>query len=59
MLTLYSFSMENWKRPDDEIDFLMDLFEEYLIAEREQMMCNDVRFIPGRAAKGAVRAPAR
>ncbi len=43
-LTLYSFSMENWKRPADEIDFLMDLYEEYLINERRTMMDNNVRF---------------
>ena len=25
VLTLYAFSTENWKRPDKEVDFLMDL----------------------------------
>ncbi len=43
-LTLYSFSMENWKRPAEEIDFLMDLYTEYLEAERGTMMENNVRF---------------
>ncbi len=29
-LTLYAFSTENWKRPQDEVNFLMDLFVETL-----------------------------
>lgn len=45
VLTLYSFSMENWKRPEDEIEFLMNLYVDYLIAEREQLMDNNVRFV--------------
>jgi len=44
VLTLYSFSLENWKRPENEIQFLMDLYIEYLIAERETMMQHNVRF---------------
>jgi len=44
-LTLYSFSTENWSRPEDEVSFLMDLYVEYLIAERETMIENDVRFV--------------
>jgi len=28
MVTLWGFSMENWKRPKEEIDFLMSFFEE-------------------------------
>lgn len=43
-LTLYSFSTENWKRPKDEIEFLMDLYVRYLIAERKTIMDNNVRF---------------
>jgi undecaprenyl diphosphate synthase len=34
VLTLYSFSTENWKRPKTEVDFLMNLYAQYLIAER-------------------------
>lgn len=45
VLTLYSFSIENWKRPSEEIEFLMDLYVQYLIAEREEMMENNVRFV--------------
>jgi undecaprenyl diphosphate synthase len=44
VLTLYSFSIENWKRPADEVGFLMDLYVEYLQAERDTMMENNVRF---------------
>ncbi len=29
-LTLYTFSTENWKRPKDEVDYLMNLLNEYL-----------------------------
>jgi undecaprenyl diphosphate synthase len=36
--------LENCKRPADEINFLMDLYEEYLISERRTMMDNNVRF---------------
>jgi undecaprenyl diphosphate synthase len=44
-LTLYSFSTENWKRPKDEVDFLMELYVRYLIAERDTIMDNNVRFL--------------
>jgi len=43
-LTLYSFSLENWKRPREEIDALMSLYVEYLIAEEKEMLDNDIRF---------------
>ena len=29
-LTLYSFSLENWTRPEDEVDFLFSLFRRYI-----------------------------
>ena len=44
VLTLYSFSTENWKRPKDEVGFLMELYVKYLIAERKTIMDNNVRF---------------
>jgi undecaprenyl diphosphate synthase len=44
-LTLYSFSMENWKRPREEVEFLMDLYASYLIQERDEIMENDIRLI--------------
>src|SRR5688572_8640495 len=33
VLTLYAFSVENWKRPDSEISALMGLLKHYLRAE--------------------------
>ena len=43
-LTLYSFSMENWKRPAEEVDALMGLLLEYLPQERGELITNNVRF---------------
>ena len=43
-LTLYSFSLENWKRPIDEVSFLMQMYIEYLRSERKTMMDNNIRF---------------
>jgi len=42
-LTLYCLSSENWKRPQQEIDFLMHLLEQYMIEERTTIMSNDLR----------------
>ena len=42
-LTLYCLSSENWKRPQDELDFLMFLLTAYLTEEREMMMKNNIR----------------
>jgi len=42
-LTLYSFSTENWKRPKEEIEALMDLYAVYLISERPTIMDNNVK----------------
>jgi undecaprenyl diphosphate synthase len=44
-LTLYSFSMENWKRPKEEIDALMRLYAEYLAKMRPTLMKDNVRLI--------------
>lgn len=44
-LTLYSFSVENWKRPENEIDFLMELCTQYLEAERRTLMDNNIQFV--------------
>lgn len=44
-LTLYSFSTENWKRPDDEVRALMDLCVEYLVKERRELTDNNIRFL--------------
>jgi len=42
-LTLYSFSIENWRRPADEVEDLMHLYAEYLVRERPTVMQNNVR----------------
>ena len=42
-LTLYSFSTENWKRPAAEVDALMGLLVHYLVAERSEILDNDIR----------------
>jgi len=44
-LTLYTFSMENWLRPKDEVGFLMDLLENYLKQETEELDKNNVRLL--------------
>jgi undecaprenyl diphosphate synthase len=43
-LTLYSFSLENWKRPAEEVSFLMQMYIDYLRQERSTMMENNIRF---------------
>ena len=43
-LTLYSFSLENWKRPMDEVAFLMQMYVDYLQQELPTMMENNIRF---------------
>ena len=43
-LTLYSFSIENWKRPATEVSFLMQMYIDYLRSERATMMENNIRF---------------
>src|SRR5438132_7931641 len=43
-LTLYCLSVENWKRPQSELDFLMALLKEYLVAERGEIMDQNIRF---------------
>jgi undecaprenyl diphosphate synthase len=42
-LTLYGFSIENWKRPSQEIDFLMGLFRLYLREEIDELDERGVR----------------
>jgi undecaprenyl diphosphate synthase len=50
-LTLYALSVENWKRPKPELDFLMSLLKQYLAAERPTLAKNNIRFaVIGRRA---------
>lgn len=43
-LTLYAFSEENWKRPDTEINALMDLLNRFLRSELKEIQDNGIRF---------------
>src|SRR5262249_11813810 len=43
-LTLYCLSIENWKRPQPELDFLMTLLSKYLVDERAEIMEQNIRF---------------
>jgi undecaprenyl diphosphate synthase len=43
-LTLYSFSIENWKRPANEIEGLMKILYEYLKKELNRMLKEGIRF---------------
>jgi undecaprenyl diphosphate synthase len=43
-LTLYSFSLENWKRPAAEVTCLMQMYIDYLRQELPNMMENNIRF---------------
>jgi undecaprenyl diphosphate synthase len=43
VLTLYAFSIENWRRPKDEVAALMELLKDYLLKEREEMIENNIR----------------
>src|SRR6267378_5012982 len=44
VLTLYAFSMENWKRPRSEINTLMMLLKRYLRLELGALLKNNIRF---------------
>ncbi len=44
VLTLYAFSIENWKRPAAEISTLMLLLKRYLRSELKTLLTNNIRF---------------
>jgi undecaprenyl diphosphate synthase len=44
VLTLYAFSVENWKRPKSEVSTLMLLLKRYLRSELSTLLRNDIRF---------------
>jgi undecaprenyl diphosphate synthase len=44
-LTLYAFSLENWRRPQTEVDFLMRLLREYLKRELPSIHKNNIRLL--------------
>src|SRR5437763_1830737 len=44
VLTLYAFSVENWKRPATEVNMLMTLLKRYLRLELDTINRNNIRF---------------
>ncbi len=58
-VTLYCLSSENWKRPQEELDLLMQLLEQYLVEERTEIMRQELQFaVIGRRdglSEGAIR----
>jgi len=44
VLTLYAFSVENWKRPASEVGTLMTLLKRYLRLELQTLLSNGIRF---------------
>src|SRR5436189_1327253 len=44
VLTLYAFSIENWKRPRTEVNTLMTLLKRYLRLELGTLLKNNIRF---------------
>jgi len=43
-LSLYAFSLENWRRPESEISVIMKLIETVLISDLDNFMKNNIRF---------------
>lgn len=43
ILTFYTFSTENWKRPRKEINFLFSLIDKYFIKEINNLIANNIR----------------
>jgi undecaprenyl diphosphate synthase len=44
VMTLYSFSTENWSRPKAEVAALMTLFEDYMASERDRLVEQGIRY---------------
>lgn len=67
VLTLYAFSTENWKRPEQEVDFLMKLPQEFLGLELDSLIRNNVRVqiigeveaLPGHTRNSVLNAVAK
>jgi undecaprenyl diphosphate synthase len=43
VLTLYAFSTENWRRPEDEISDLMGLMKKFILSDLDEMADNNIR----------------
>ena len=44
-LTLFAFSEQNWERPPDEVEALMELLYRYVLDEHDEIMDNGIRLI--------------
>lgn len=44
-LTIYAFSSENWQRPADEVQYLMNLLEQYLQERTQKLQERDVKIV--------------
>jgi len=44
-LTIYAFSSENWNRPQEEVEYLMKLLDNYLEKETKPLIEKDVRIV--------------
>lgn len=42
-ITLYAFSVENWNRPKDEVDALMDLLDKFLADQLKELIKREIR----------------
>lgn len=42
-LTLYAFSSENWKRPEEEVNDLMGLMKRFILSDLDEFAANDVK----------------
>jgi len=42
-LTLYAFSEQNWERPEEEVDALMQLLRDFLLSEHDEILENGIR----------------
>jgi undecaprenyl diphosphate synthase len=42
-LTLYAFSEQNWARPEEEVDAVMQLLREFLLSERDEILDHGIR----------------
>ena len=43
VITLYAFSTENWRRPDDEVAALMGLLKHFILSDLEEFATNNIR----------------
>ena len=43
VLTIWGFSNENWSRPEEEVDALMELLREYILSERDHLIKNQIQ----------------